>query len=161
MAFGLLALLAILGAGLASTASAVGASQANQMTKEENALNRAFTAEQNQLNRDFQERMSSTAYQRSVADMKKAGLNPALLTNSGASAASTGVGSSIGLNTNNSFANVGAAAANSFTSAMNVAMMGAFLSDRNNIQRFLAELRAQEYFNSLGNNAYYRLTFNG
>lgn len=69
--------LAIAGAGAAL--DFLGGSKANKAN-----------AEQAQLNRDFQERMSNTQYQRGVADMRAAGLNPALAYQQGGASAPTG-----------------------------------------------------------------------
>lgn len=62
------------------------------LTGAENEQNQ-FNAEQAQIARDYEERMSNTAYQRQVSDMKNAGVNPALMYSSGSSPASTPSGS--------------------------------------------------------------------
>lgn len=88
---------AIIGAGISSASSLLGGALSSAGQSAANNQSMQFNAMEAQKNRDWQERMSNTAYQRAMADMKSAGLNPILAYQQGGAGIGSGAQASVKL----------------------------------------------------------------
>ena len=115
-------LASLIAGGLGLLGTGIGtAVNANQ-----NKKNREFSAAEAQKQRDYETEMSNTAVQRQVADMEKAGINPAMAFSNGASGASTPTGANASTPLTMP---TGSIIANGINSAAN--LVGAFNFDKN------------------------------
>lgn len=84
------AALPFLGSAASAFGSYLGQEDTNETNRDIAEQTNYFNAQQAAMNRDFQERMSSSSWQRGVADMKKAGINPMLSVSQGGASSPSG-----------------------------------------------------------------------
>lgn len=98
---------------------------AQQFAANQNQLNRDFSASENEKARAFNERMSSTQYQRAMKDLEAAGINPNAVFGSGGGA-SAPTGSAVGASSNSA-----SSGHVSFPDLFNSALVAAVAKDSN------------------------------
>lgn len=108
------------------------------------AATSVFSAREAKKQRKFQERMSNTAYQRSMADMRKAGLNPILAYKQGGASSPSGAMGQV--------ADLARGAASGASTAMELKRQKATV-DVLKMQRFQLQMQGEQQF-SQGNLLY-------
>lgn len=112
----------IAGGAIGGITNAAGQFIANRSNQAINRRNNDFNAQQARLQRDWEERMSNTSYQRAIADMRRAGVNPMLLFSKGVGA-STPTGTSATSQSPTPQGNVLSGFGHMATSAVQLAML--------------------------------------
>lgn len=149
---GVAAILGLL--GLASTAMSIGGSFGSQawsqkFNADEAEKQRNWASAENEIARNFEKDMSSTAFQRQVADMKAAGLNPgAIGSGSGASTPSAPVAS--GNMASSNALNVGSGAGNFLSSIASQAAIHMIKNDPNNFAAAVKRVTKSMSYSSAG-----------
>ena len=128
-----------IGAGI----SAIGQASANETNLKIAADTREFNSREAAIARDWQQGMSATAYQRAMADMKAAGLNPmSAFSQGGASVGSGSTASSSNTSVDSELGGMGETLSRAVQSALQVEQIEAGIRDTN-ARAQLNEVEAQ------------------